>query len=189
MARRAQASRTRRRRKRSSLPGWLYLLIGLAFGLFVALLVDLHRQPARPYVVTTRPAPVPERKPPPPVPPKPKPRYDFYALLPKLEVVVPEQKIAGPTRRGVREVQRPGTYVLQAGAFRTAAQADRLKARLALLGLEAQVRRIQAKGRTWYRVHLGPYRRLADLNRDRARLKQAHIDAILLRLKGKDWHG
>jgi cell division protein FtsN len=119
-------------------------------------------------------------------PPSPKPRFDFYNLLPEMEVIVPENEISGtPTRQGVRRVEEPGTYLLQAGSFRSAKQADQLRAKLALLGLETSIQTVSSDSRqAWHRVRVGPFENLKDLNTARSLLKQNGVDAILIRLKG-----
>ena len=75
-------------------------------------------------------------------------------------------------------------YYLQAGSFQNPADADNQKARLAILGLESSVEPsvLPDKG-TWYRVRLGPYRKLEEINRARQTLAQNGIDASLVKLK------
>lgn len=177
-------------------PGWVWLIAGLSLGLFVALLVFLRQyQPSTETrtaraVATARPAtprPKPAAKKPAPAgktasaqPPK----FDFYTILPEMEVMVPEQDISGKVEHGVAQVEAPGAYILQAGSFRQFQQADRLKAQLALLGLEADIQSVTVSGNeTWHRVRLGPFRNLKKLNEARELLKQHHIEALLLKLK------
>ncbi|MFN2308243.1 MAG: SPOR domain-containing protein [Gammaproteobacteria bacterium] len=180
------------RHRRPAVPGWLWLLAGLALGLLVAFLGYLQQSPRAP---ADAPQPGPARPlsgqeardvkktTPAPVPPPPKPRYDFYTILPGMEVVVPEQSLPEKTREGVRPVEAPGTYVLQAGSFRSHPQADQLKARLALLGLKSEIQVVTIDNReTWHRVRVGPFKDLNALNAARARLKENRLDAILLRV-------
>src|SRR3954466_6539488 len=91
-----------------------------------------------------------------------KPRFDFYRILPGQEEPVTERQV----REAARQAERSGagvkeTYLLQAGSFQNPADADNLKAKLALLGLEANVEptNLAEKG-MWYRVRVGPYSRL-----------------------------
>lgn len=186
--------------RRRPVPGWLWLLAGLAIGLFAAFsMIHLHgRTPsaqaaAQPTQTLQAPPPVNDtlhdtrdvrKKPAPALPPPPKPKFDFYTILPEMEVTVPEQDITGTPKQGLPQVNAPGTYVLQAGSFRTSQQADRLKARLIRLGIQAHVQTVTlANGETWHRVQIGPYTDLNRLNNTRARLRQNHINAVLLRLK------
>lgn len=179
------------KRNKRPIPGWLWLLTGLLIGLFVAFLIYLKgpSEPDRPTpnkAVTTdedaRAVRVPEYR---DIPPPPKPRFDFYQILPEMEVVVPEESITGKRREGVRQVETPGTYLLQAGSFKSMEQADQLKAQLALLGMEAHVQTVSINdSETWHRVRVGPFDDLRSLNKVRARLQEHQIEAILLKVKG-----
>ena len=120
-----------------------------------------------------------------PVPPPPKPRFDFYNLLPEMEVIVQDEEIKGtPSKEGVKRVEQPGTYLLQAGSFRSHTQADQLRAKLALLGLETSIQSVSVNSKqAWHRVRVGPFLNLSDLNQARSLLKKNGIDAILIRIK------
>ena len=163
-------------------------------GLFVAFLVYLQMQPPQApteqLIALKKPAqaanPEPAAAARQPTPPPTKPRFDFYNLLPEMEVIVPEQEIKGtPTREGVKQVERPGTYLLQAGSFRSQQQADQLRAKLALLGLETSLQTVSINSKqAWHRVRVGPFDNLKDLNEARSLLRNNGVDAILIRLKG-----
>jgi len=75
-------------------------------------------------------------------------------------------------------------YILQAGAFQNPADADNLKARLAMLGHEAGVEptNLPDKG-VWYRVRLGPYASVEEINRVRAQLAQNDVEASVVKIK------
>ncbi len=191
---------TTRHRKRKPSPGWVWMLAGLTVGLFVALLVFLHQRYPAPEVRLARPAPQAHSHRPRGAAEKPaarrpskdagagattKPKFDFYTILPEMEVMVPEQDIAGKLEHGVAQVKTPGAYVLQVGSFRRYDRADRLKAQLALLGLEANIQDVTVNGNeTWHRVRLGPFHSLHKLNETREVLKQHRVEALLLKLKG-----
>jgi len=72
--------------------------------------------------------------------------------------------------------------ILQAGSFSTVNDAEKLKAKLALLGVEANIQTaiIPDKG-VWYRVRLGPYKSADDLNRASSFLKQNGVDSTPMR--------
>lgn len=179
-----------RRRHREPLPGWLWLLTGLLLGLLVAWLLYLKDlEPPRPAArveapPTARVAATPEPEPEPDtIPPPPKPKFDFYRILPEMEVVVPETEITGKPKKGVPQVEKPGIYILQVGSFREAGKADELRARLALLGFESAVQKVTgADGHTWHRVRVGPFHDLHALNEARGRLRRHDLEAILLKL-------
>ncbi len=184
----------RPRSRKPSPAAWL--LTGLAIGLFVAFLMYVKLRggttgesaPARPEPMALPDADeLPEDSPEPEktIPPPPPSRFIFYDELPqmKVEVVVPEHEIKGETKEGVRQVEEPGTYLLQAGSFRNAEQADQLRAKLALLGLETRVQSGDNGGEQWHRVRVGPYKTLRDLNQARNLLEKNGIQAILISLK------
>jgi cell division protein FtsN len=112
-----------------------------------------------------------------------KPRFDFYRILPGKEEPVTE----GQMREAAKQPAKPGapkeSYFLQAGSFPNPADADNLKAKLALMGMEANVEPANVAGKgTWYRVRLGPYTRVDELNRVRQQLTQNGIDVSLIKI-------
>ena len=109
-----------------------------------------------------------------------KPRFEFYKILPGAEEPVTEKQI--------KQAARPGAptenFLLQAGSFQNPADADNLKARLALLGVEAGVEPINlAEKGTWYRVRIGPYSKVDEINRLRQTLAQNGIEVSLVKIK------
>ena len=71
---------------------------------------------------------------------------------------------------------------LQVGAFENPGEADNLRARLALAGMEASAQRVQlADGRVVHRVRIGPFSRPEDMNPTRARLAEAGFNASVSR--------
>ena len=115
-----------------------------------------------------------------------KPKFDFYRILPGSEEQVTEKEIkerlrakGGGQQEGAKDV-----YFIQAGSFQNPAEADNQKARLAILGFESSVEpaNLPDKG-TWYRVRMGPFNKLEDINRVRQALAQSGIDASLIKVK------
>jgi cell division protein FtsN len=96
-------------------------------------------------------------------------------MLPDAEVEVTEQPKTSRTA-APPPVSVPGTYVVQAGAFPDFAAADKVKARLALLGVVSEIQTVDANGVQFHRVRIGPIENLAELNRLRARLRQNGIE-------------
>jgi cell division protein FtsN len=108
--------------------------------------------------------------------------FDFYDILPQYEVVLPEvESAAGPNTRS-KPVDEPGSYVLQAGSFGAAADAEKLKANLALLGIESRVQKVAIDDDVYHRVRIGPITDLDKLNRIRRQLHDAHINAMLMKV-------
>lgn len=74
-------------------------------------------------------------------------------------------------------------YLLQAGAFKSQADADAMKARLALLGYTASVSPAEKDGATLYRVRIGPIAKLDEMNQARQALAKAGIEASAISIK------
>ena len=176
-------------RKKSSGGTLLGIFIGLILGLGVAVGIAwyMNKTPI-PFINKAKP---PEKAAVEPgkAPAKPdekttqqveKPRFEFYKILPGAEEPVSEKQI--------KQAAKPGApaenFLLQVGAFHNPADADNLKARLALLGVEAGVEPINlAEKGTWYRVRVGPYTKVEEINRVRQTLAQNGIEASLVKIK------
>lgn len=77
----------------------------------------------------------------------------------------------------------PFLYFVQAGAYRTADEAEAQRAKLVMMGLDARTSERDQGGRTVYRVRVGPLHVKADAERVRDRLEAAHIDSALVRVQ------
>lgn len=102
------------------------------------------------------------------------PEPETTAMLP------PPDKAAPPPAAPVDDGAR---YLLQAGAFRTPEDADAMRARLALLGFDAKIFPREQDGSTLYRVRLGPYGNLDDVNRIRKTMAENSIDVQLVKVR------
>ena len=127
--------------------------------------------------------------------PSERPRFEFYQILPGEKAA--GEKEAAPAQTAPRPPSTAGakqgtpatpkqysgeTYWLQAGAFTEEREADNLKARIALTGLEAAVRPVNVPDKgTLYRVRLGPYQSLDDANRIKNALSQNGVGAAIIR--------
>ncbi|OFZ96361.1 MAG: hypothetical protein A2Z64_02015 [Betaproteobacteria bacterium RIFCSPLOWO2_02_67_12] len=114
-----------------------------------------------------------------------KPRFDFYRILPGSEEPVSEKDLK-EAARGVKSQPESAkdVYYIQAGSFQNPADADNQKARLAILGFESSIEALNLPDKgTWYRVRLGPFHQVEELNRVRQTLAQNSIDASLVKLK------
>lgn len=106
-----------------------------------------------------------------------KPRFDFYKILPGSEEPLSDRDL----KRGEQKSTSPlgkEVYFLQAGAFQNAADADNMKARLALMGMEASIQTaaIPDKGML-HRVRVGPFGSVEELNKARTALKENGVQA------------
>lgn len=99
----------------------------------------------------------------------------FYEALPAAGVEIPEREI--DTRVAAAA---PGRYLIQAGSFRTFDEADGRRARLALLALDAEIRRATVNGVLYHRVMIGPLSEREQINRSLRQLRDARIEHILL---------
>ena len=116
---------------------------------------------------------------------KDRPKFDFYKILPGGEEPVTERELKEAAKAGKNQPEATrGVFFIQAGSFQNPADADNQKAKIALLGFESSVEptTLPDKG-TWYRVRMGPYTSLEDLNSVRRVLAQNGIDANLVKVK------
>jgi cell division protein FtsN len=108
-------------------------------------------------------------------------KYDFYQMLPKFEVVVPEKE-RGSRVAPAAQIDRPGIYFLQVGSYRDVDVAERVHAQLGKLGIDATVQRVAVDSDVWHRVRIGPIKDLAQLNRLRQRLHASDLDSLVIRV-------
>ena len=112
-----------------------------------------------------------------------RPTFDFYRILPGQEGGGPppaQPKGAAPPGESTAAA-RDG-MMIQAGSFQNPADADNVKAKLALLGLEANIETVDLPDKgTWYRVRLGPYKSPADAEKVRSQLASSGIQSTVVR--------
>ena len=97
-------------------------------------------------------------------------------------MVSPVASAPVPTKGGKPPAADTALYLLQAGAFQRAEDAEAQRARLGMLGVESKVvDREQTAGRTVYRVRIGPFDRRADAEAVKERLNGAGVDSVLMR--------
>ncbi|MCW8933128.1 MAG: SPOR domain-containing protein [Gammaproteobacteria bacterium] len=189
-------------------PGYVWMLAGLAIGLFASFLMYLDKQPAEEVsfteavkhelkkarqqqkediesanendsqVATTNS----ENK---------KPRFEFYTILSELEVFVPEPEVENTNTKNqpsnTRSVEASSVsnkkYLLQAGSFKNQQDAERLKASLALLGVQSSIQSVNINRDNWHRVRIGPFSNPTRLRETLSTLKQNNIHAMTMELK------
>jgi len=189
----------------SGMPGWVWAVLGLSFGLAIAAIVYITR-PAQPLpgqvamnrvdskaaasaaaddAEDAKPAAKADtqsgKKGAIKLPPKEKPRFTFYDILPGQEVIVPDNVTAST---GKALPGDDGVYVIQVAAYRTQEDADAQKAKLALIGVESRIEKITIDNKdTYFRVRVGPANSLAKAHTLMARLEQNGVQAVLIKLK------
>ena len=185
--------------KQQQTSGWIWFFAGLLVGLFAAGLAWLkfgqyptHQvAPAKPGNTHAQRQQEPTKaKPKEQKTLPPKPRFDFYTVLPEMEVVVPEPE---PIPRQASQKQSVSTtastktgsaYMLQMGSFLKYEDADRMKASLALLGIQAEIQKVTINNKdTYHRVRSGPYRNSQQVNRLRTQLQKNGVNSLLIKLK------
>jgi len=176
----------RHQAQQKSLP-WGPMLISFLVGLFVMFLVHLNDN-VTPEQSNNKTAKIKTEK-------KSKavePTFEFYSLLPEMEVVVERPKqavVTSPTQQKITKQQVNNSkeeirYLLQVGSFRKSADADAYKAKLAFLGIESKVQTVTIDNKdTWHRVQVGPIigRKKADAVKNQ--LQKNKIDSLLVRAK------
>ncbi len=162
------------------------MMFGLAIGLSVAFAIYINDRtpgvPVRP--VAEQPSSIDDNNEQASSQPEepPEARFDFYSLLPKFEVIIPEQEPNVQAETSPQAVVEPGVYVLQAGSFTEYKDADRRRAILAMQGIESKIQRVSIDDKTYHRVRIGPIDDLTELNVLRNRLREAQIDVLRIRL-------
>lgn len=194
-------------------PAWVWLALGVLLGLGFATLMLLQG-----WAPTLRKSNSPQPNPQATAPkasepavaddskkPQPKKNYEFYSVLPEMEVVIPDTELSAKARaeqqRQQAAAQNPATagtpppepavaatgarYVLQAGSYPDPKAAEELKAKLALSGFVARVQSVNVNGKTWHRVRVGPYGSASDVETAKAALSEAGVNAIALKDAGE----
>ena len=136
-------------------------------------------QPAQPMALPGKPGdPIPEK------------RFQFYDILPGKSDAVPdktpkpvakEEPKKEEKKEEPKEIKTP--RFLQAGSFSTPQDADNQKAKLAFIGVEAVVQQVMVQDKTYYRVRVGPYTKIDELNKVRAELARNGVEAQLVKNK------
>ena len=136
-------------------------------------------QPAQPVALPGKPGdPVPEK------------RFQFYDILPGKSDGVPDKEAKPVAKEEPKKEEKKDEskesktpLFLQAGSFSTAQDADNQKAKLAFMGVEAVVQQVMVQDKTYYRVRVGPYTKIDELNKVRAELAKNGVEAQLARNK------
>jgi len=209
MANKRNQQQAFRENERKAWPAWLWLGVGVLLGLTLSAIMlikdwvpQLHKK--------NLPQPNPEASAPKESeqavadeagkkPAAPKKTYDFYSVLPEMEVVIPDAELSAKAKAEQQRQQQalaqsqatppPATssgdtglrYFLQTGSYPDPKGADEAKAKLALLGYTAKVQPITINGKTWNRVRVGPYASASDLETAKKSLADGGINAIALK--------
>ena len=198
-------------------PAWVWMGLGVLLGLALSAVV-LMKDWAPLLRKKNLPTPNPEASAPKETEPavadegkKPtKKSYDFYSVLPEMEVVIPDAELSAkaraeqqrlqqaaangttPATTGITPPPEPATatagvrYLLQAGSYPDPKGAEEVKAKLALLGFIAKVQPVTVNGKTWNRVRVGPYASASDVEAAKKALADSGVNAIALKETGAE---
>jgi cell division protein FtsN len=167
-------------------PGWVWLFTGVVLGLFINFLyhlATLQADTSKPRVAATDTT---EQQ---PASDDDEPVFDFYAVLPQMEVIVPKSEQDGGDERpsagaGSLEHRHDEQYLLQAGSFRNAGDADKRRAALILQGYDVRVQGVKLdSGDTWHRVMVGPFDNANAMHRAQDKLVTAGIETLPIKVK------
>jgi len=203
MSRDMKSRRNEPARKKSAGGTLVGMFIGLVLGVGVAAGVVWYmnkaplpfsakvQPPSRPEVVAANGKPSePVALPGKPGDPIPEKRFQFYDILPGKADAVPDKAGKPEAAKEDKKEEKKDEpkesktpLFLQVGSFSSAQDADNQKAKLAFMGLEAVIQQVMIQDRTLYRVRVGPYTRIDELNKARADLAKAGIDAQLAKNK------
>ncbi len=108
---------------------------------------------------------------------QPKQHFEFYKVLTdnRADGGVPRSAEKAPVaaKEPAKAAVSKETFYVQAGSFSNVSDAEKLKAKLALLGLEASLRSVELPDKgTYHRVRLGPFKGGDELDKAMALLKQ-----------------
>ena len=185
MARRKAATRSR---GRSGTPAWMWLATGILIGLVLAWYLFAkgmipQPEPPEPQAAETARESASSEEIAPAEKEQKTSRYDFFTVLPEMEVVVPEQELSRQTRpEAPTPAQADGEqYILQVGSFQERADAEQRKARLALMGESATIQTVTVNDATWHRVRVGPVSGARQAEDIRNRLADSGIDSLVMK--------
>jgi cell division protein FtsN len=188
-AKKRKTAKKKPAKKNNPVPAWVWLFSGVAAGLFIAFLVYLADLAPRAHEANLAEKPPAtnktkaetsrqkqqksnEEK------GEKKPRFDFYTLLPEREIPVPDIPLEEERSKNKY------IYILQAGSFRNYDDADRLRAKLILMGMDAKIETGSGKGgETWHRILVGPFTSRSKYAKARSTLVNKGIDTLLIKRK------
>ena len=185
-----RASQNRKKPKKTSVAWWKWILIVILISLFVLFLIFLNNStPNAKSGQQTKSISTSKQTKKTKSPPKhqnkkqEEPRFDFYTILPETEIIVPDYEINTRSREEQFGKAKSSKYIMQAGSFRDFKEADKLRAQLALMGIESRVEKAKVGNVIWNRVKMGPYTRSSSVSAIKKRLRSNGIDVIVTEVK------
>lgn len=93
----------------------------------------------------------------------------------------PAAATPAPAKPAPQPAQTSTTYYLQAGAFRSETDAQSVRGRILMMGLPVQLQTAQVNGSPLYRIRVGPFQGIDEMNRSRVQLSEAKIESTVVR--------
>ncbi len=167
------------------LPGWILLLLGMLFGLVVAVIGYVNGWVPKPENPNNKPiAQVIETKKENTIEDnsadlaiEPKDNFKFYTTLQNMEVEIDAEDLAQTDTR------KPSTYYIQLGAFKRLEDAETLKAKVAFSGVSAFIESSEIKQTLWHRVRVGPFNSSRKVDVTKRNLQKSGFNAIIIKQK------
>jgi cell division protein FtsN len=166
----------------SGIPGWVWLLTGAVTGAFIMFLVYLAGLTPQKLLTgksaqdTKLSAQHNDQS-----QPAEKPTFEFYDSLKNNEIIPPGDTSKSGSSSKTGTLKTP--YMLQVGSFPKAQDADALKAKLILEGLDASIQQFNKNGEIYHRVLVGPFTDQNKMNQAKTTLAQQNITPIVLQKK------
>lgn len=164
-------------------PGWIILVGGVLFGLLLATFIYIKGWVPQPIAQPQQPVPGQAEKAPiedvSQTVEKKKADYDFYTVLPEMEVVIPKEELQQHAARNTEKHQ----FILQVASFRNRTDAEQLKAQIAFSGQVAHIESIVVNGAEWHRVRVGPFTSGREADKQKRALEKNGHQALILKEK------
>jgi cell division protein FtsN len=166
------------------IPGWVWLLSGLSIGLFIAFLLSISEPDISKPAATAQQSPkkgsgkADPRKESPTSQPRGGVKFDFYHILPEMELVIPKEEAVMVEKAEIAATQ----YFVQVGSFKNSADAESRRAELFLLNFQPSIQTVTIDGKqSWHRVRLGPFMDQRKLDLTQRQLHDNNIEFITLK--------
>lgn len=194
MATRKKKTSKRRRKKQAVRgagasnppPPWMWLALGIVLGLvFATVVFVVGDSEDTDETAKSEPPPNLEDEPGVSEAPPERPQYEFYSVLPEMEVVISEDELVRRAEDRQERLDEAGAYLLQAGSFQDQQDAEKRKAELAFLGVVSEIKTVEINQKTWHRIRIGPYTSARELDVVRRQLQENGIDVMVLRQQGE----
>lgn len=184
-AKKASGKQEYRGKKQRTMPGWLWLCVGMAIGVVIAVACyvrwhyqfDIHVEHGAgdtKTVIETKQVDSPI------VVERAKPKFDFYTVLPSAQHGLARRPGSEGQAQPSAVVSAPQRYFLQVAAFQNKEVAEALQAKLLLQGYDVNLESVRQHGKQWYRVSVGPFVNKSLALQQKQSLAKKNFNSIVL---------